>query len=163
MLSGFEDGRERLLEIPAIPNGKGETIAKAMHEVIEKNDVAPTVAAICMDTTAANSGRHIGAGILLEKRLGRAVLYPYCCHHKLECVQGAAFTTAVSKTTGPQNTEFKKFQSVFPHLLLDSGELHDQADAKWIVIRGLLKGHNDMRCGRPTPGWPISCPGVGHP
>jgi hypothetical protein len=32
------------------------------------------------------------------------------------------------------------------------GEFHDQADAKWIVIRGQLRGHNDMPFGWPTPG-----------
>jgi hypothetical protein len=35
------------------------------------------------------------------------------------------------------------------------GELHDQADAKWIVIRGLLWGHDECfkvtPCGQPTP------------
>jgi hypothetical protein len=30
---------------------------------------------------------------------------------------------------------------------ITTGEFHDQADAKWIVIRGLLKGHNDTPCG----------------
>jgi hypothetical protein len=30
-----------------------------------------------------------------------------------------------------------------------SGEFHDQGDAKWIVIRGQLRGHNDTPCG----GW----------
>jgi hypothetical protein len=34
------------------------------------------------------------------------------------------------------------------------GEFHDQADAKWIVIRGQLRDRNDM---------PIGRPGVGHP
>jgi hypothetical protein len=29
------------------------------------------------------------------------------------------------------------------------GEFHDQGDAKWIVIRLQLRGHNDMPCGRP--------------
>jgi hypothetical protein len=43
------------------------------------------------------------------------------------------------------------------------GRFHDQGDAKWIVIRGQLWGHNDTPCRRPTPGWPISRPGVGHP
>jgi hypothetical protein len=31
------------------------------------------------------------------------------------------------------------------------GEFHDQGDAKWIVIRGRLRGHNDTPFGRPTP------------
>jgi hypothetical protein len=36
----------------------------------------------------------------------------------------------------------------------EEGEFQGQADAKWIVIRGSLKGHNDTPCGRPTPGRP---------
>jgi hypothetical protein len=31
------------------------------------------------------------------------------------------------------------------------GEFHDQGDAKWIVIKGQLWGHNDMTFGQPTP------------
>jgi hypothetical protein len=43
------------------------------------------------------------------------------------------------------------------------GEFHDQEDAKWIVIGGQLRGHNDTPFGRPTPGRPIGRPEVGHP
>jgi hypothetical protein len=42
-------------------------------------------------------------------------------------------------------------------------EFHDQWDAKWIVIRRSLRGHNDMPFGQPTTGRPIGHPGVGHP
>jgi polyhydroxyalkanoate synthesis regulator phasin len=37
---------------------------------------------------------------------------------------------------------------------VDGGEFHDQGDAKWIVIRRLLRGHNDMPIGRPGSGRP---------
>jgi hypothetical protein len=43
------------------------------------------------------------------------------------------------------------------------GEFHDQGDAKWIVIRGQLRDHNDMPLGRPAPGRPIGRPGSGRP
>jgi hypothetical protein len=43
------------------------------------------------------------------------------------------------------------------------GEFHDQADAKWIVIRTSLWGHNDTPCRLPSPGRPIGHPGSGHP
>jgi hypothetical protein len=43
------------------------------------------------------------------------------------------------------------------------GEFHDHRDAKWIVIRGQLRGHNDTPFGRPTPGRPIGRPGFGRP
>jgi hypothetical protein len=39
------------------------------------------------------------------------------------------------------------------------GEFHDQGDAKWIVIKGQLRGHNDTPFGRPT----YRPPGVGCP
>jgi hypothetical protein len=42
-------------------------------------------------------------------------------------------------------------------------KFHDQGDAKWIVIRGHLRGHNDTPCGRPAPGRPVGRPGVGRP
>jgi hypothetical protein len=39
------------------------------------------------------------------------------------------------------------------------GDVHDQGDAKWIVIRTSLWGHNNTPCGRPDPGRP----GPGRP
>jgi hypothetical protein len=43
------------------------------------------------------------------------------------------------------------------------GRFHDQGDTKWKVIKGQLRGHNDMFFGRPTLGQPIGGHGVGHP
>jgi hypothetical protein len=50
-----------------------------------------------------------------------------------------------------------------PPTKCSSGGFHDQAEAEWLVIRGLLRGHNDTPFGRPTPGQPIGRPGVGRP
>jgi hypothetical protein len=44
-----------------------------------------------------------------------------------------------------------------------NGEFQDQGDAKWIVIRGQLRGHNNTTFERPTPDQPIGRPGVGRP
>jgi hypothetical protein len=44
---------------------------------------------------------------------------------------------------------------------LPKGEFHDQGDAKWIAIRGQLRGHNDAPCGRPAIGRAIGRLGVG--
>jgi hypothetical protein len=57
--------------------------------------------------------------------------------------------------------------SNFSYLLISPGpmplgEFHDQGDAKWIVNRGQLRGHNDTPCGRPTHGRPIGRLGVGR-
>jgi hypothetical protein len=42
------------------------------------------------------------------------------------------------------------------------GKFRDQGDAKCIVTRRLLWGHNDTPCGRSASGQPIGCPGAGH-
>jgi hypothetical protein len=44
-------------------------------------------------------------------------------------------------------------------LLMIPGKFHDQGGAKWIVIRGQLRGHKDTPFGWPTPSQPISRPG----
>jgi hypothetical protein len=109
MLIGFEDDVERLLEIPAIPNGKGETIAMGMHNALVRHGLEDRVVAVCQDTTAANSGKHIGSGVLLEKKLGGAVSSPYCRFHIFETVLGAAFKNSVSPIKGPAIADFKHF------------------------------------------------------
>jgi hypothetical protein len=43
----------------------------------------------------------------------------------------------------------------------EGGDFNDQGDAKWIVIRGQLRGHNVRPFGRPTPST-VSGPGVGR-
>jgi hypothetical protein len=43
------------------------------------------------------------------------------------------------------------------------GQFRGLKDAKWIVIRGQLRGHNDAPCGRPNPDLPVCRPGVGRP
>jgi hypothetical protein len=39
-------------------------------------------------------------------------------------------------------------------------KLHDKRGAKWIVITGQFRGHNDMPFGRPTPGRLVGRPGL---
>jgi hypothetical protein len=50
-----------------------------------------------------------------------------------------------------------------PATVVSLGEFYDQGDARWIIIRGQLRDHNDTYCGRPAPGRPIGRPGSGRP
>jgi hypothetical protein len=66
-----------------------------------------------------------------------------------------------------RSSELKKLGTfgvtLFEFLWSLTSEFHDQGDAKWIVIRRQLRGHNDTPFGGPIPGQPIGCPGVGRP
>jgi hypothetical protein len=49
------------------------------------------------------------------------------------------------------DNEYKNSDCGMRPLMIVPGEFHDQGDAKWVVIRGQLRGHNDMPFGRPIP------------
>jgi hypothetical protein len=55
----------------------------------------------------------------------------------LEDQQDADVEAASGSASGITNTDSDS----------DSGKFHDQGDAKWIKIRGQLKGHNETPCG----------------
>jgi hypothetical protein len=102
------------------------------------------------------------------------------CGQPLQCLQGIRWplarrlhskfiTISVSKNfrlilesaqrEGPSAPGSKTIPEGAPNCL--EGEFHDQGDAKWIVIRGPLRGHNPM--GGHLAGRPIGCQGFGHP
>jgi hypothetical protein len=45
--------------------------------------------------------------------------------------------------------------STIRRMMNGQGKFHDQGDAKWIVIRGQIRGHNDTPY-QPPGGWPPS-------
>jgi hypothetical protein len=53
---------------------------------------------------------------------------------------------------------FRKTKQILDEFRLRAadGGGHDEADAEWIGIRGLLRGLNEMPFERPTPDWPIA-------
>jgi hypothetical protein len=65
-------------------------------------------------------------------------------------------------TTSPGTISFA-FLGAVKDAARTLSKFHDKGDAKWIVTRGKLRGHNDTPFGRPTPGRPIGCPVVGRP
>jgi hypothetical protein len=62
-----------------------------------KWDVTEDLVAMSFDTTSSNSGRKNGAAVLLEKLLGRNLLYLACRHHILELVVSKVFTSLFGK------------------------------------------------------------------
>jgi hypothetical protein len=52
---------------------------------------------------------------------------------------------------------------VWQSIKIPPGKFHDEGDAKWIVIRGQLRRHNDTPFGWPAPSRPIGHLRVGRP
>jgi hypothetical protein len=70
------------------------------------------------DTTSSNTGAHNGAAVLLEKMLGKKLLYFACRHHILELVAEQIFSAAFGKSSGPEILTFKQFKESWSTLEL---------------------------------------------
>lgn len=101
---------ERILNVPALPNGRGITQAQEIFKSIQEWGLSENVQAICCDTTASNLGNRNGAAINLKQLLQKDLLYLPCRHHIYELVLNCVFVTKIPGTDGPNVPLFKKFQ-----------------------------------------------------
>ncbi|XP_044596981.1 uncharacterized protein LOC123273608 [Cotesia glomerata] len=104
-------GIEKLLSVPALPNGKGITQAEEIYSVLHDWSLTESIKGLCCDTTASNLGCNNGAAVLLEQMLETDLLWLPCRHHIYELVLTSVFTLKLPGTTGPNVPLFKKFQS----------------------------------------------------
>ena len=65
------------------------------------------------DTTAANTGTHIGAGVLLEEMLQRSLIRLACRHHILELPVKGAFDALMEPSTSPTIPLFERFAKLW--------------------------------------------------
>lgn len=97
LVSGHE--WHQLLGVPALDKGTGEGQAKAVYELLKEWDMSEDVCAMVSDTTASNIGEVNGACILLERLLGRDLLYLACRHHVFELLLKTAFESSMEYTS----------------------------------------------------------------
>lgn len=109
---------EQLLGVPKIENGTGEETSKTVISELEEWDLTKNVQAVCCDTTSSNTGRNNGACRLIEKKLGRDLLWLPCRHHMYEVILRAAFEVKMGGTSAPNVLLFKRFQQEWCMFLL---------------------------------------------
>jgi hypothetical protein len=106
---------EQILNIPDLPAGTGLEISSAVYESLDKYGILNRVEAFSFDTTASNTGRFKGACALLERRVGRDILFLGCRHHILEIILAAVFST-MGSSKGPESILFKEFKNCWPQI-----------------------------------------------
>jgi len=104
-------GVAQLLAVAKLPTGSGAAQASAVYEALKDWDIADKVRAMCFDTTSSNTGRSIGACVLLEQKLGRELLSLACRHHLMELIIGSVFNVCLGCTSAPEVLVFKRFQA----------------------------------------------------
>ena len=81
----------KLLGIPVLPDGTGESQATAVLQNLEDWGLSDDVEFMGFDTTSVNTGEHKGTLALLQRKLGRPLINLACRHHIFELLAAAAF------------------------------------------------------------------------
>lgn len=100
-----------LLGVKVVENSTGEEQATAVMQLLRERNLTEYVCGLVFDTTASNTGRKIGACLLLEKYLGRSLLNLACRHHVYELVLRAAYEAAFAGTSSPDVPVFNRFKA----------------------------------------------------
>ena len=91
---------EKILGIVKIPSGTGLSQAKATFQLLTIWNVANDIVGICFDTTASNMGYKNGACILLEKLMGKHLLYLAFRHYMHEVINGKIYLVLLGRSYG---------------------------------------------------------------
>ena len=110
VLTGFEGGEAHVVEIPTVPNGQGETMAKTTERVLKSVNAQNKIVAVVGDTTSSMSGIHAGMFRKLEDLVGNPLLKTPCRHHSHDLLVGIAFKTLFGPTKAPARTDFLAFR-----------------------------------------------------
>ena len=96
-----------LLGAPHIPSGTGKNHANVCIELLYKWNIAEQARGLVFDTTVSNTGINTGICTLIEKALGRELVWVACRHHIMEVVLPSVFKAIMGDTTGPCVEVFK--------------------------------------------------------
>lgn len=107
-----------LLGVVVCDSSKGEDQAAAVQELLLFYDITSNqIFAICDDTTASNTGRFVGANVIVSEFLQKPVAWFMCRRHILE-VHISHFMEALTgvKTKAPRREIYVRLKNAWPVL-----------------------------------------------
>lgn len=121
------DGNNKLLGVPKLSSGIGKKTADAVIHEIKRWNILDEIEGMCFDTTSVNTGKFNGACTLIEKYIGRDMLWLACCHHVLEIVLSKVFTLCFGPSNSPEIPIFKRFKAAWNNITYDIQFFKDSA------------------------------------
>ena len=108
----------QLLGILPIKDGTGGEIVKGILDILQQWKVTSEhIVGLSYDTTASNSGASGGVCVLLERELGRQLLYLACRHHIYELQMKHVSVKVGCPTKGVDDPLFAKFRDSWNEIL----------------------------------------------
>lgn len=133
----------QLLGVAKSHSGTGANQANEICNLTDDWNLSERITAMGFDTTAANTGIRNGTCALVEKKLGRDLLWLACRHHVSEILMTAASST-LFPSKGPSVSIFVKFRSTwstinhdFEPSMVDFNILQELGDEKDYIIEFL--------------------------
>ncbi|XP_074105378.1 uncharacterized protein LOC141531440 [Cotesia typhae] len=103
-------GTEQLLGVPKMNSGTADNQTSAILSTLSEWGITNYVKAMCFDTTAVNTGIHNGTCKVIEKTLGRELIWLLCRHHIFEIILRSAFEVYWPVSSGPNVPMFGRFK-----------------------------------------------------
>jgi len=119
------DGTEKLLGVPKLAAGTGDQEAEAVYSLLKQWGLVDKVQAMSFDTTSGNTGRLNGACTLLEKKIGRELLWLACRHHVMELILSKVFSVCCGPSSAPDIPIFKRFRAVWAGIVHSNYRIMD--------------------------------------
>ena len=106
-----------MLGVPKLAAGPGEQEAEAVYSMLTRWKLVDKVQAMSFDTTSGNTGHLHGASTLLEKKMGRELLWLACCHRAIELILSKVFTACCGPCSAPYIPILKQFRAVLAGIM----------------------------------------------
>lgn len=106
------DGTDKLLGVPKLAAGTGKQESEAVYGQLKKWKLVDKVQAMSFDTTSGNTGHVNGACTLLEREIGRELMWLACRHHVMKLILSKNFKLCCGPSSGPDIPIFKCFGTV---------------------------------------------------
>lgn len=100
----------QLIGIPKIENGTGLAMAEGVYDLLVDWKVRDKIVGMSFDTTATNTGQYNGTCAILERLLGKSLLWLACNHHVYEIMLRTAFESHFGQSSAPTVPMFDRFQ-----------------------------------------------------
>ncbi|KAK4024350.1 hypothetical protein OUZ56_009768 [Daphnia magna] len=100
----------KLLGVPIISDSTGLSQKNAVSDLLSTWKITESVIGLVFDTTASNTGIHRGCATLLEKELGRAIMWLACRHHIYELHVKHVWAAVIGEANSPIEPLMKRFQ-----------------------------------------------------
>lgn len=106
-------GENKILGVPKLAASTGALQATAVYQCLCQWELENKVVGMCFDTTSSNTGKNIGACVLLEEKLNKNLLYFACRLHMLEVIARGAFEKVFKNSLSPNISLFEKFRNTW--------------------------------------------------